>query len=124
MSDEDVKRARKRHAKLRALLAADRFTELQKQVPDEIAYLQSDTQRRLSEAASKAASTRLYGSRLADLAQQCWKRSATRAKAAVRKRSSASLKRWFKRMEQIIRARGDSARAGSGLGDGRRSGGA
>jgi hypothetical protein len=70
LDDEDVRRARKRQGELRALLAADRFTELQKQVPDEIAYLQSDTQRRLSEAASKAASKRLYESRLADFARQ------------------------------------------------------
>ena len=48
IDDEDVTRARKRQDELRALLTADRFTELQKQVPDEIAYLQSDTQRRLS----------------------------------------------------------------------------
>ena len=75
IDDEDVTRARKRQGELRALLAADRFTELQKQVPDEIAYLQSDTQRRLSEAASKAASKRLYGSRLADLARQALEKS-------------------------------------------------
>ena len=70
IDDVDVTRARKRQDELRALLAADRFTELQKQVPDEIAYLQADAQRRLSEAASKAACKRLYGSRLADLARQ------------------------------------------------------
>jgi hypothetical protein len=64
LGDEDVERVRKRQAELRALLAADRFTELQKQVPNEIAYLQADTERRLSEAASKAASARFYGSRL------------------------------------------------------------
>jgi hypothetical protein len=51
-------------------LAADRFTDLHKQVPEEIAYLRSDTERRLSEAASRAASARLYGSRLATMAQQ------------------------------------------------------
>ena len=70
IDDVDVTRARERQDELRALLAADRFTELQKQVPDEIAYLQSDMQRRPSEAASKAACKRLYGSRLADLARQ------------------------------------------------------
>ena len=75
LDGEDSKRARKRQAELRALLVADRFTELQKQVPDEIAYLQSDSQRRLSEAASKAASKRLYGSRLADLARQALEKS-------------------------------------------------
>ena len=98
LDDEDVARARKRQAELRALLAADRFTELQKQVPDEIAYLQSDTQRRLSEAASKAASKRLYGSRLADLARQALEKSGRGQKPL-----SEVLKR---ELEAVVRANG------------------
>jgi hypothetical protein len=96
LNDEDVKRARKRQAELRALLATDRFTELQKQVPDEIAYLQSDTQRRLSEAASKAASKRLYGVRLADLARQALEKNVEKPLSDVLKRE----------LEAVVQANG------------------
>ena len=65
-----------RHAKLRALLAADRFTDLQKQVPEEIAF-KGDTERRLAQAASRAASARLHRSRLAAMVQQMLERSTT-----------------------------------------------
>jgi hypothetical protein len=98
VGDKEVERARTRHAKLRALLAADRFTELQKQVPEEIAYLQSDTERRLAEAASRAASARLYGSRLAMMAQQMLERSTT-----GRKPLSDALKR---ELEAVMQSNG------------------
>ena len=50
LSEKEVAGTRMRHANLRALLAADRFTDLQKQVPEEIAYLKGDTERRLAQA--------------------------------------------------------------------------
>src|SRR5215831_20123687 len=76
LSDEEIKRAHKRSAELRSLLAADQFTKLQKQVPDEIAHFKADMERRLSEAAARVAAARLYGSRLAAMAQQILDRSA------------------------------------------------
>ena len=75
LSDDEIGATRKRHAALTALLAADRFMDLQKQVPDEIAYLQADTARRLSEAATKVASARGQGRRLAAMARQTLDRS-------------------------------------------------
>jgi hypothetical protein len=70
LSDADIAATRTRQAKLVALLAADQFLDLQKRVPEEIAYLQANMAERLNEAASKAASARLQGRRLAALARQ------------------------------------------------------
>jgi hypothetical protein len=70
LSDDDIAATRKRQAGIEALLAADRFEDLQKQVPVEIAYLQANIAERLNKAASKAASARLQGRRLAALAGQ------------------------------------------------------
>jgi hypothetical protein len=70
LEDGEIAATRKRQAEIQSLLAADRFVDLQKQVPDEIAYLQSDMTKRLGEAASKAAHARAYGRRLSMLAQQ------------------------------------------------------
>lgn len=75
LSDADIAATRKRQVDLKALLSADRFLDLQKQLPDEIAYLQADMGRRLSEAASNAASARLQGRRLAAIARQTLDRS-------------------------------------------------
>jgi hypothetical protein len=98
LGDEDVKSAHKRQAELRALLTADGFAELQKQVPEEIAYLQADTERRLSEAASRSASARLYGFRLAELARQSLEKS-MRAQRPL----SAALKG---ELEAVVQANG------------------
>jgi hypothetical protein len=76
LSDEEIKRAHKRSAELRSLLAVDQFTKLQQHVPDEIAHFKADMERRLSEAAARAAAARLYGSRLAAMAQQILDRCA------------------------------------------------
>lgn len=70
LSDDDIAATRKRQAVLKTLLAEDRFMDLQKQVPDEIAYLQANMAERLNEAASNAANARLQGRRLAALARQ------------------------------------------------------
>src|SRR5262249_11273695 len=98
VSGKEVEGRRKKHAKLRALLAADRFTELQKRVPDEIANLQADMEQRLSEAASRAASARLYGSRLAAMAQPTLEHSARGQKPL-----SNSLKR---ELEAVVQSKG------------------
>jgi hypothetical protein len=76
LSNEEIERAQKRCAGLRSLLAADQFAKLQKEVHDEIAHFKADMERRLSEAAARAAAVRLYGSRLAAMAQQILDRSA------------------------------------------------
>jgi hypothetical protein len=70
LSDADITATRKRQAGLEALLAGDRFDDLQKEVPDEITYLQANIVERLNEAASRAASSRLQGRRLAMMARQ------------------------------------------------------
>jgi hypothetical protein len=49
--------------------------DLQKQVRDEITYLANDMERRLNEAASKAATERVYAFRLATMAKQALDRS-------------------------------------------------
>jgi hypothetical protein len=63
-----------RRDELRGLLAADRFVELQKQVPAEISYLQADAERRATKAAeaeaqSKRAIRRMKGTAEALLAK-------------------------------------------------------
>jgi hypothetical protein len=70
LSDEDITATRKRQAHLRALLDEDRFLDLQKQVPDEISYLQANMAERLNQAAAREANARLQGRRLATLARQ------------------------------------------------------
>ena len=77
LSDKEIEVRRERHGQLFALLTKDRFVDLQKQVPEEIAYLASDLERRLREAASKAAAARVYALRLATMAQQALDRSAS-----------------------------------------------
>ena len=76
LTDQETAATRKRQADLGALLAADRFPDLQKQVPDEIAYLRANMAERLEAAASKAATARLHGRRLANMAQQSLDRDA------------------------------------------------
>ena len=70
ISENEIEGTRARQAQLRAMLATDKLSLLQRQVPEEIAYLKNDMDKRLSEAASRVVSERLYGSRLAALAQQ------------------------------------------------------
>jgi len=55
ISAPDIEATAARRDALRALLAKDRFQELQAQVDKEIAYLKGDTQARLEKAASAAA---------------------------------------------------------------------
>jgi hypothetical protein len=55
-TEDEIAATRARQAALAKLLAEDRFMELQKAVPDEIAFLKSDQQRRFERAAVKKAS--------------------------------------------------------------------
>jgi Tripartite tricarboxylate transporter family receptor len=55
---EDVVAGKERHNALRRLLCADRFAELQKEVPAEISFIQLDAQSRLQRAARAAAEAR------------------------------------------------------------------
>jgi hypothetical protein len=74
LQDEDVKNCRKRCGEIAALLETDRFTDLQKQVAEEIAFLKNDMTRRLEVAAKKAADARTRKRRLVIMAQQAQKR--------------------------------------------------
>ncbi len=58
VSDVDIAQAEGRMARLRALLKADRFMDLQKQAPQEIAFLHQDMQSRLVKVADAAAQAR------------------------------------------------------------------
>ena len=66
---EDIELARGRHQRLRALLTQDRLDDLQKQVPQEIAFLQADQQERLAKAAAAAAAARSMEQRRAEAAK-------------------------------------------------------
>ncbi len=65
----DIASTEKRRDALRALLAKDRFGELQAQVGGEIAFLKADTQDRLARAASAAASAARANRRTANTAR-------------------------------------------------------
>ncbi|MBN3568965.1 hypothetical protein [Burkholderia cenocepacia] len=54
LSDEEIAATRARRAALAALIAADAFMDLQKKVPDEIAFLKADLARRQLEAVDRA----------------------------------------------------------------------
>lgn len=69
IADADIAATGQRRDGLRRLLAQEEFLLLQKQVPDEIAFLESDMQRRLAEAVAKAASERARRRRRIDAAK-------------------------------------------------------
>ncbi|MCO7636647.1 hypothetical protein NJI34_07575 [Pseudomonas sp. S 311-6] len=54
LSDEEIAATRRRRASLAALMETDDLVQLQKRVPDEIAYLKADGAKRQQEAADKA----------------------------------------------------------------------
>jgi len=54
LSDDEIAATRARREALGALIAADAFTDLQKKVPDEIAFLKADLTRRQQEAVEQA----------------------------------------------------------------------
>jgi len=65
----DVDKVIARRDELRGLLETDRFIELQKQVPAEISYLQTDAERRAANAAEAEARSKLDGRRTKAAAQ-------------------------------------------------------
>ncbi|MHC2364180.1 hypothetical protein [Rhizobium leguminosarum] len=58
IDSEDIRLAERRVAAMRDLLAADSFAEIQKQVPQEIAYLKTDMSRRIERAVEEKAQVR------------------------------------------------------------------
>ncbi|WP_313699493.1 hypothetical protein [Achromobacter sp.] len=54
LSDEEIAATRRRRASLAALMETDDLVQLQKQVPDEIAFLKADVSRRQQAAAERA----------------------------------------------------------------------
>ncbi|MCI3132060.1 hypothetical protein [Phenylobacterium aquaticum] len=68
ISEADVAQAEARLARLRILLTDDRFMDLQKQAPREIAFLHQDLQDRLTKVAEAAATARSVQRRQADAA--------------------------------------------------------
>lgn len=70
LSDEAIEKTLQRVKDLEAILAKDRFLDLQKQVPIEIEFLKADMARRIEEAAKKAAAARVRQRRLASMARQ------------------------------------------------------
>src|SRR5258707_806789 len=65
----DVDKVIARRDELRRLLETDRFIELQKQVPAEISYLQTDAERRAANAAEAEARSKRDGRRTKAAAQ-------------------------------------------------------
>lgn len=58
ITEAEIAEVHQRRDQLRALLAEDAFVELQKAVPEEIAFLDADTQSRLARAVERAAAER------------------------------------------------------------------
>ncbi|RWB93115.1 MAG: hypothetical protein EOQ56_35515 [Mesorhizobium sp.] len=69
ISDADTATVQARRETLRELLAADRFVDLQKQVPLEISFLRDDLQIRLEKVAAEAAKARTAQRRQGDAAR-------------------------------------------------------
>jgi hypothetical protein len=68
VSDAEIGAARQRRDELAALLAADRFTDIQKQAPQEEAFLRADVQARLAKLAAGQAAARSKERRARDAA--------------------------------------------------------
>lgn len=69
ITEAEIAEVHKRRDRLRALLAADAFVELQKAVPEEVAFLDADMQSRLARAVERAAAERTRRRRRAGAAQ-------------------------------------------------------
>jgi hypothetical protein len=69
ITEAEITEVQQRHDQLRALLAADAFVELQKAVPEEIAFLDADTQSRLARAVERGAAERTRRRRRASAAK-------------------------------------------------------
>jgi len=68
VSDADVAQAEGRMARLRVLIKTNRFMDLQKQAPEEIAFLHQDMQGRLAKVADAAAKARSASRRQSEAA--------------------------------------------------------
>jgi len=66
--EAEIAQAEARVARLRGLLKADRFMDLQKQAPQEIAFLDQDMQARLAKVADAAAKARTVSRRQSEAA--------------------------------------------------------
>jgi hypothetical protein len=82
ITDDELAATRQRLSELEALLRADQFTVVQKQVAQEIAYLKSDMTRRLGDAARRSADAHTRARRLAETASQLLARLRQAAPAA------------------------------------------
>lgn len=69
VTEADIVAVHQRRDQLRGLLAADAFVDLQKSVPEEIAFLDADMQSRLTRAIARAASRRTRRRRHANVAK-------------------------------------------------------
>lgn len=76
---EDIRAMRARQAEIATLVSKERYLDLQKRAPEEIQYIEADIERRLSEAARRAAEARTRDRRRASLAAQLLKSGAVRA---------------------------------------------
>ncbi len=73
VTDEDIRAMRARQAQIAALLARERYLDLQKRAPEEIQFIEADIERRLAEAARREAEARSRDRRRATLAAQLLK---------------------------------------------------
>src|SRR5215218_4470511 len=69
IDNTDIDKVITRRDALRGLLSADKFVELQKQIPAEISYLQADAERRAEKAAEMEAQSKRTMRRMKGTAQ-------------------------------------------------------
>ena len=79
VTDEDIRAMRARQTEIAALVSKERYPDLQKRAPEEIQYIEADIERRLSDAARRAAEARARDRRRASLATQLLKSGAVKA---------------------------------------------
>ncbi len=73
VTEEDIRAMRARQSEIAALLAQERYLDLQKRAPEEIQFIEADIERRLAEAARREAEARSRDRRRATLAAQLLK---------------------------------------------------
>ncbi len=73
VTEEDIRAMRARQSEIAALLAQERYLDLQKRAPEEIQFIDADIERRLAEAARREAEARSRNQRRATLAAQLLK---------------------------------------------------
>lgn len=75
VTESDVKAIRERVAEIAALMTKERYLDLQKRVPEEIQWLETDAERRLEEVARRVAEANLRARRRSTLAKQLLQRT-------------------------------------------------